>query len=123
VHLPFANWLDLVKPRTEGLGHISLFLSFQALLTTALVVAIAVTTWRRRREATPFDWLLVLWALAFWIVPLCQNVVAYYRTDALVIPAIVALARLPLTLIGVLTAAGAVVTAGMMLAFFQGVLV
>lgn len=123
VHLPFANYVDILTPRTEGLGSISLFLCFQAALTTVLVLAVVLTTWRRRREAVAFDWLIVIWALAFWIVPLCQDVVAYYRTDALLIPIAVALVRLPVRLVLVLAAASAAVAAGMALAFMQGVLV
>jgi hypothetical protein len=123
IHLPFANYVDILTPRTEGLGHVSLFLCLQAALTTVLVVTVVATTWLRRRQATPFDWLIVIWALAFWIVPLCQNVVAYYRTDALLVPIVVALVRLPPRLVVVLAAAGAVIAAGMALAFMQGVLV
>jgi hypothetical protein len=123
IHLPFANYVDLATPRLEGLGHVSVFLAFQAWLTTALVAAVLYATWRRRGAVRPFDWLIVLWALAFWIVPLMQNVVAYYRTDALLVPVVVALTGLSRALVGTFAVAAAVVAAGMTLAFMQGVLV
>jgi hypothetical protein len=125
IHLPFHNYLDLIKPRFEGLGHVSVFLSLQALLTTAIVLAIVVSTWLRwrRGQTGSFDWLLVLWALTFWIVPLGQNVVAYYRTDALIVPAIAAFTWVPARLGWLYALAGAAVASGMLLAFGQGVLV
>jgi hypothetical protein len=125
IHLPFHNYLDLIKPRFEGLGHVSVFLSLQALLTTAIVLAIVVSTWLRwrRGQTGSFDWLLVLWALTFWIVPLGQNVVAYYRTDALIVPAIAAFTSVPARLGWLYALAGAAVASGMLLAFGQGVLV
>lgn len=123
LHVPLGDYLDIARPRTEGLGHISLFLAFQAWLTTAVVLAVVVTAWRRRREAEPFDRLLVLWALAFWLAPLTQSVVAYYRTDALLVPALAALVRAPIAAVLAFAAAGAVVAAGMTVAFMQGVLV
>lgn len=121
--LPFGNWLDITKPRFEGLGHVSIFLSLQSLLTTLLVATVLVATWRRRRDASPFDWLVALWALAFWLVPLCQDVVAYYRTDTLLVPIAVAFARLAPLYVTALAGAGAVIAAGMTLAFMQGILV
>lgn len=123
IHLPIGNYLDITKPRFEGLGNVSLFLSFQALLTTVLVLAVVISTWRRRREAVAFDWLLVLWALAFWLVPLSQNVVAYYRTDTLLVPIVAVLARLAPPFVTALAAVGAVIACGMTLAFMQGILV
>jgi hypothetical protein len=123
VHLPFANWLDISRPRTEGLGHISLFLSWQEYFVTALSLIVIVTTVVRRRVATAFDWLLVLWTFAFWAVPLMQNTVAYYRTDALMIPIAVAFTQLPARIVSLLALIGAFVAAGMTIAFMQGVLV
>lgn len=123
IHFPLHNWLDISKLRTTGLGGISVFLAFQEWLTTVMVLAAVVVTFVRRRAATPIDWLLVLYGLAFWIVPLMQNTVAYYRTDALLVPIVVLLARLPLVAVGALVAAATVVSAGMTLAFMQGVLV
>lgn len=123
VHLPLHNWLDVSTPRATGLGNISLFLAFQSWLTTILVVAAVVVTFGRRRAATPADWLLVLYALAFWLIPLAQNTVAYYRTDALLIPVVVLVARLPRAAVAALAAVATVVSAGMTVAFMQGVLV
>ncbi len=125
LHLPLHNYLDLIKPRFEGLGHISLFISLQALFVTAVVAAIVVnTTLRQRRgQARPFEWLLALWALSAWILPLTQDVVSYFRTDALLLPAVVAFAWIPARVGWLYAAAGMVVSAGMMVAFTQGVLV
>ncbi len=123
VHLPLHNYADLVTPRLEGLGNVSIFIAFQAWLTTALVLAVLYATWRRGPAVRPFDWLIVLWALAFWIVPLMQNTVAYYRTDALLVPVVVALTGLSRALVGAFALAAAAVACGMTLAFMQGVLV
>jgi len=123
IHFPLGNWLDISRPRTTGLGGISIFLAFQSWLTTVMVLAAVVVTWLRRREAAAVEWLFVLYGLAFWLIPLMQNVVAYYRTDALLVPIVVVLARLPLAVAGALLAAATVVSAGMTLAFMQGVLV
>jgi hypothetical protein len=123
IHLPLHNWLDISRPRTAGLGNISLFLAFQSWLTTLLVLSAIAVTFARRRAATPVDWLLVLYGLAFWLIPLGQNVVAYYRTDALLVPIVVLLARLPFAVVSAFAVAAAVVSAGMTVAFMQGVLV
>lgn len=125
IHFPLHNYLDLMKPRLEGLGHISIFIALQGALTTLIVLAVVVSTWmrHRRREAEPFDWLLALWALVFFIVPLMQNTVAYYRTDTMLVPAIVAFAWIPARIGWLYALAGAGVASGMMLAFGQGVLV
>ncbi len=123
IHLPFGNWWRLVRPSTAGAGGISIFLSIQALFTTALVAIVVISTWRRRRVAAPFDWLVVLYALAFWVIPLCQNTVSYYRTDALLVPIAVAFVRLPGLLVWPLALIGAGTAMGMTLAYMQGVLV
>jgi hypothetical protein len=52
-----------------------------------------------------------------------QNTVAYYRTDALIVPFAVGFAQLPARLVAALAVAGAFVAAGMTIAFMQGVLV
>jgi hypothetical protein len=123
VHVPIGPWLDIARPRDEGLGGISVFMAFQEWLTTALVAAVLVLAWVRRRQAGAFDWLLVLFVLAFWIAPLLQRNMAYYRADALLIPLSVALVRLPSALIAGFAVAGAGVMAGMALCFMQGILV
>jgi len=125
VHFPLHNYLDLMKPRFEGLGHISIFIALQGALTTLTVLAVLAATWRshRRGEIDPFQWLLALWAVTYWIVPLMQNTVAYYRTDTMLVPAAAAFAWLPARVGWLYTLAGAGVASGMMLAFGQGVLV
>jgi hypothetical protein len=123
VHVPLRNWFELSKPHNTGLGGISVFLAFQEWLVTVMVLAAVAITWLRRREVTAVDWLFVLYGLAFWLIPLAQNTVAYYRTDALLVPIVVLLARLPFLAVGALVAAATVVSAGMTLAFMQGVLV
>jgi hypothetical protein len=123
LHLPFDNFVNLATPRLEGLGNISVFIAFQAWLVAALVLAVIYATWRRRASATAFDWLIVLFALTFWVTPLTQNTVSYFRTDALLVPIVVALTTLPRTVVGAFALAGAGVVAGMTLAFMQGVLV
>lgn len=122
-HVPVENWLDLIRPRFEGLGNVAAFVAFQAWLTTALVVLVVAGTWRRRATASPLDWLLAIWALAFWLLPLTQATTAYYRTDALLVPIAVAFVREPPRLVAALVVVAAVVTAGGTLAFMQGVLV
>jgi hypothetical protein len=123
VHFPLQNWLQYSTPVNTGLGHISLFLSFQSWLDTVLVALVAVVTVLRRRTADAFDWLLVLWALIFWLIPLAQNTVSYERTDVLLLPIAVAFTRLPGRIVAVLALAGAFVAAGMTIAYMQGVLV
>jgi hypothetical protein len=123
VHFPFENWRAYATPVSTGLGHISLFIAFQAWLVTALVAVVVVATVVRRRVADAFDWLLVLWALAFWLIPLAQNTVSYQRTDVLLLPIAAAFSRLPWFFATLLGLAGAVVAAGMTLAYMQGVLV
>jgi hypothetical protein len=123
VHFPFANWKQYATPVTTGLGHISIFLAFQAWLVTLLVGIVVVATVLRRHAADALDWLLVLWALCFWLVPLAQNAVSYQRTDVLLLPIAVAVARRPPLLVWALALAGAFVAAGMTLAYMQGVLV
>jgi hypothetical protein len=123
VHFPLHNWLDISRPRNTGLGSISLFLAFQSWLTTVMVIGALVLTVVRRRSATAVDWLLVIYGLASWLIPLCQNVVASNRSVALLVPIVVILARLPRAAVAVLLVAATAISAGMTLAFMQGVLV
>jgi hypothetical protein len=125
IHLPFHNYWLLMKPQFTGLGHVSVFLALQEWLVTAIALGLLVSTWLRRRRgvADSFEWLLVLWALVFWIVPLCQNTVGYFRTDALLFPVAAGFVWMSTRVAWLYALAGLGVTCGMVLAFGQGILV
>jgi hypothetical protein len=57
------------------------------------------------------------------VTPLTQNTVSYFRTDALLVPVVVAVTGLSRALVGAFALAAAAVACGMTLAFMQGVLV
>lgn len=100
-------------------------------LAIALVIAILLTTSAARLvRAQPVDSLLVLTAAAFWIGPLIvmspgpivgHN--ALYRDDTLVVPAAIALRRLPSTLLVIITLGAFVIGIGLTAAFLRGRLV
>ena len=122
LHFPLANLYDQATPVNAGPGGIQRVIAAQAWLVTALMIALLVDIWRRRQSALPLDWLIVLFSVGFWLGPLTQDMLSYYRGDAVLVPLALVLRRFPPLLGLMFTGCAALVGVVMGLAFFQGVL-
>jgi hypothetical protein len=123
LHLPFAAIAHVLVPRATGLGGIGVFVAFQEWLVAILVALTVFVAWRDRAARDPFDRLLAVYAVGFWVVPFSQSNVADYRTAAMLSPLVVVLTRLPFVVAAAVTVAATGVAAGMALAYFQSFLV
>jgi hypothetical protein len=93
--------------------------SAQVLLTTVVVAAVSLHLVRRRRYATPGEWLLVGVTVALWLFPLTQDNAGLYRTAASLVPAAPLVARLPAPLRMIICGAAIVLSLPIAVLFFQ----
>jgi hypothetical protein len=98
-------------------------IAVQTTLVTVAVVAVLAHAFARRRALDRTDGLLLLWAVATWLVPLSQSVVALQRAHAALLPLAVLVARLPRPVLIPLAAAAIPVAVLMEVAFLRGTVV
>lgn len=93
----------------------------QTVLVAALVLTLAVaslTVWRTSLTRT--DWVVLCYTVIVWLFPLTQSIaVSRYRSEALLIPCVALVRRLPVAIQIPLVAAAAVIAFGMAGLFFQ----
>ena len=97
--------------------------AIQALLVTLILAAVAIQTLRRRSDVAPAEWLLLVTALALWLVPLTQENAGLYRTAAALVPLAPLAARLPTPLLLMCCAGAIAVYTPVALLFFRGTIV
>lgn len=116
----FARFKPLVNPRyRDAKGVVS---ALQTVLTLAIVGAV-VSGWRRL-VASPSGTLLLIMTLAWWAVPIALGgKLSLYRSEALLLPAVLALPPLSARALAGLTASAVAITGAMAVLFFRGVLV
>jgi hypothetical protein len=97
--------------------------AWQTLLVSAVLVAVLLHAVWRRRAASRGDALFLLWACIAWALPLTQDHVSTWRSQAALAPLAVLVARLPAA-VGV-AAAGAAIVVSVPMAhlFFTGRLI
>jgi hypothetical protein len=97
----------------------------QTVLVAALVltlVAASLTRWRTSMTRT--DWAVLCYTVLVWLFPLTQSIaVSRYRSEALLIPAVALVRRLPVAILIPLVAVAACIAFGMAELFFQAKLV
>jgi hypothetical protein len=94
---------------------------FVAVLVLGLAVA-ALTVWRASLTRT--DWAVLCYTVLVWLLPLTQSVaVSRYRSEALLIPAVALVRRLPAAIQIPLVIAAAWIAFGMAQLFFQAKLI
>jgi len=93
----------------------------ETVLVAALVVTlVAASLTRWRTSLTRTDWVVLCYTVLVWLFPLTQSIaVSRYRSDALVMPAVVLVRRLPLVVQILLVLAAAWIAFGMGALFFQ----
>jgi hypothetical protein len=92
-----------------------------ALLVLALVAA-SLTVWRT--SLTRVDWVVLCYTVLVWLFPLTQSIaVSRYRSEALLIPVVVLVRRLPVWIQIPLVAVAAWIAFGMAGLFFQARLI
>jgi hypothetical protein len=111
---PIRLFLDRFRPLTDGsLDHLDgpAAQSVLVVVLVAIVVGVAVI---HRREPDRLQHLAMVQVLVFWAAPLAiGGQLSVYRSEALLVPAVLALRRLPPVVLWPLTA-GALVLAGVM---------
>jgi hypothetical protein len=110
--LPFLNLWSTLSPIAGGSRRGSETIpAVEAAFVIAVVVAISWGCLRssRRHQLRAFDWFILLTVFVFWLAPLSQSHVNYYRGDSLLVPASLLVPRLP-TRIAIVLCAGAIAT-------------
>jgi hypothetical protein len=118
---PVASLRDQLRPlwSSSELTHVGPAL--QALLVTAVIVALLVQAWRRRPAQT--ELLVLLWGVVAWLVPLSQSYVSLQRSQAALLPLAVLLPRLPRPVVIALAVAAIAVAVAMEKLFLDGKIV
>jgi hypothetical protein len=94
---------------------------FVAVLVLTLLVA-ALTWWRRSMTRT--DWAVLCYTVLVWLFPLTQSVaVSRYRSEALLVPCVALVRRLPVVVQVPLVVAAGWIAFGMAPLFFHGKLI
>jgi hypothetical protein len=107
------TWVEWDNPRMLQ-GAQSVFVAF-------MVVCAAVVVARRWQRTTALDRIALAWALTFWLGPMTLGPrIAFYRTEALVLPVVLVTRRLPLALQAILAVLAAIAAFGLARLFFQG---
>ena len=90
-----------------------------------VIVLVALSTFvfeRIRSKPTPDIPAAAVFVAVAWLIPLSLGGVSLYRTDAILLPALILLRRLPMPALIVLAAAATPVAYLMDVRFFQGLL-
>lgn len=122
IRLPLVTLWEVLQPTGAGPGGIGSAVALQGALVLVTVVLACGAVVLRRASARPLDWLLAIYVLVFWLVPMGQSGISVYRGDALLVPLGLLVARLPGRVAWTLVAAAAAIAGAMTLAFLQGVL-
>jgi hypothetical protein len=97
--------------------------AWQTLLVSALLlVALLYAVWRRR-TLSRVDVLVLVWACLAWALPLTQDHVSTWRSQAALAPLAILVARLPLPIGVAATVAAIVLSVPMAHLFFTGRLI
>jgi hypothetical protein len=130
---PFVTLVDLLRQTFGGPAYAqALAMSrygavtegIEALLaaTIALGSTVAVGMLMLRRRATLWDGAVLCAVLLFWLIPLTQANLSYWRGDTLLVPAALLLPRMPRWLAVALTGVTIVVFGLLTVTFFEGTL-
>lgn len=113
---PVAATYDQLKPLVRGSPFELLdATAWQTLLVTVVLALAAVHVVRHRT-----DGLLLLWAVATWLVPMSQAAVEIQRSQAALLPLAIFVPRLPRPVAVVLVVAAIAIAAAMEKLFLQG---
>jgi hypothetical protein len=108
-----------------NLGYDYLAPKLQTILVAALVLGLltaGVTVWRR--SMTRADWAVLCFTVIVWLFPLTQSIAeSRYRSEALLIPCVALVRRLPVVVQGPLVIAAGGIAFGMALLFYQNKLI
>lgn len=92
-----ALWRHISLLWTDVVADPSNWVPLQALLVSAIVVALGIGAWRHRRTLTDLERLLVVYSGVFWLLPLIPagSTASYWRMVALLLPVSVLATLLP----------------------------
>ena len=120
---PLSAWVDAARPAFEGAKGYAAMPAVQAALVGVLVIVATIGAVVLRRRLDPLDWLALGATLALWLFPLTQEEVHLYRSDALLIPLVLVVRRLPWPLQVAAVGSAALLSVGMVEAFLTNALV
>ena len=114
---PFPALVRLVKPVFHTAPTVAAMRNWEGAFAAVVVVVLCAHVLARRGDAGPLDSLLVVTLLAYWLFPLSIQHMDLYRSDALLIPAVLLLRRAALLLQVALVGAGVALSVPMAEAF------
>lgn len=121
VQNPVAATRDSIRPLVDGTTiNIYSARGVQTVVVTVALVAVLAHALLRRRSLERIDWLVLLWAVATWALPLSQGDVSIQRSQAALLPLAILLARLPRPLVAALVAVAVPVAVLMEKLFLDG---
>lgn len=97
--------------------------ALQTLFVALVLVLVLLDRLLHRASASAFDALVVIWALAAWLVPHIWANVSEYRSEAALLPIAILVGRLPRALSACIVAGAFLLVAPMELLFLRSVLV
>jgi hypothetical protein len=96
----------------------------QSTLVLVVMVAAGHVVWRERARLTTAEWSCAVMVTALWVAPLClAGDLSIHRSEALVVPVVLLVARLPARLNAFLAVAAAIVLASMAQLFFAELII
>lgn len=95
---PFTGLSDVVGAGFPFSAGQETAIAAQTAFVTLVLVIVVLDAIRRKVSVQSADFLVVIWAIATWALPLSQTVVAAYRGHAALLPLAILVARLPATL-------------------------
>lgn len=92
---PFVTTWNVLRGGVESFGSgIAVVVALQTALVTIVLVLVLAHAYLRRRSVNRMDSLLLLWAVATWVLPLSESL-SIQRGQAALLPIAVLVARLP----------------------------
>ncbi len=119
LQFPFAILLPMLRGPFAGVTYVQGIWDTEAILATVLVLGLLIGLVMRtsRKLATWQDWLVFALLVLCWLGPLSQANLSYWRSDTLLLPAVLLLPKMPDTVAVILTGA-AVAVFGFLAVFF-----
>jgi hypothetical protein len=94
--------------------------NLESLLVGATLVSVSVYTLVRRRQRAEWEVLIVLWAIATWLIPHATTHVDLSRAEAALLPLAILVARLPGVVAGSIVVAAIALSVPLEVSYLQG---
>ena len=120
---PFTGLSAMVGPGFPASTGQNTAVAAQTAFVTLVLAIVVLDAIRRKVSLQSADFLVVIWAIATWALPLSQTVVGVYRGHAALLPLAILVARLPAALAWALAVGAVLIAVWIEFYFLEGHLV